>query len=206
MKIIGEGAEAKIYQGRFLGFDTIVKDRIKKRYRIDLIDNALRKQRTKREAKILYMAATNGLMVPSVLFVGDTTLIIKKIDGVGLHEIINENTIGESKYRDLLFLAGRYAGIMHNLNIAHGDYTPANMMLDKSNRLWIIDFGLSEITSSIEEKALDLLLMKRAIPKSLFENFLKGYRTECKDADKTIARLAEIEKRGRYQTRTLLTT
>jgi len=99
---------------------------------------------------------------------------------------------------------GAYAARLHNAGIAHGDYTPANVMIDASGMPWIIDFGLSEMTSALEDKALDILLMKRSVNPDQFRAFVDGYGKQCRDAVKVMVRLGEIEKRGRYQTRTLL--
>lgn len=206
MRKIAEGAEAKIYEGDLLGIRVVVKDRVRKMYRIREIDSELRQKRTKREARLLYTASTNGLNVPNVLLVDGSRLFIRKINGKSLHEFINGALkIAPAKLNRVMHRAGIYCGALHNLDIAHGDYTPANMMLDKDDMLWIIDFGLAETTKSIEEKALDLLLMKRAVPANLFESFLKGYREGCNSHAEITGRLGEIERRGRYQTRTLLT-
>ena len=48
MKLIAQGAEAKIFKKK----DSILKDRIKKSYRLPQIDIKLRKSRTRSEAKI----------------------------------------------------------------------------------------------------------------------------------------------------------
>jgi len=65
----------------------------------------------------------------------------------------------------------------------------------------LIDFGLSSISHSIEDKAVDLYVLERAFqathPQSekLFVAVLKGYRTH--DTDKTMTRLEAVRKRGR---------
>lgn len=46
MKLIAQGAEGKIYKTD----DRIIKERIKKNYRISEIDSKLRKERTRAEA------------------------------------------------------------------------------------------------------------------------------------------------------------
>ncbi len=49
MKLIKQGAEANIY----LDNKKIIKERIKKNYRIEQIDSKIRKFRTRRESKVL---------------------------------------------------------------------------------------------------------------------------------------------------------
>ncbi|MFQ5531303.1 MAG: hypothetical protein ACE5ES_01665, partial [Candidatus Nanoarchaeia archaeon] len=53
-KLLAQGAEAKILltNNKF-----IIKDRIKKSYRISELDNKIRKSRTKKEAKLLTKAS-----------------------------------------------------------------------------------------------------------------------------------------------------
>lgn len=97
---------------------------------------------------------------------------------------------------------GIQLGLMHNGDIAHGDFTPANVM-KCDEEYFVIDFGLSEMTSSVEEKAIDLLLMKRSIGAEEYLRFAKGYAKNSKNAKAILKRLTEIEKRGRYQIRTI---
>lgn len=54
---------------------------------------------------------------------------------------------------------------MHALNIAHGDLTTSNMLLrnGRPETLVLIDFGLSSVSSSAEDKAVDLYVLERAI-------------------------------------------
>ncbi len=197
---ISEGAEAFIYGIRILGIDAVVKYRAAKRYRIAEMDKWIRSDRTKKEARIMTAALEAGVNVPSVLFVDEYDICMSRIDGSGLNALAASKTIAKSIFRKLGVCAGR----LHNAGIAHGDYTPANVMMDSSGEPWIIDFGLSEMTGSMEDKALDLLLMKRSINTMQFRAFADGYKAQGKDAAGVMKRLGEIEKRGRYQTRTLL--
>ena len=195
MKKISEGAEAEIYDSNVMGFGAIVKDRIAKAYRVPEIDSRIREQRTKSEAKILSKASLSGVNVPKVLMINKHQIFMNKLEGKMLNSItINENMISE---------AGKQLAMLHSADIIHGDYTPANIMFD-GKKIWIIDFGLGEITNSVEEKALDLLLMKRSINKKLYAVFESSYAKNYKDAKSILQRLKEIEIRGRYQTRTLL--
>ena len=93
-------------------------------------------------------------------------------------------------------------GRLHDSGIAHGDYTPANIIVGKDGP-HVIDFGLSELTYSVEEDALDVLLMKRSIAKTSYLGFIEGYRRSNPKAVEVLKRLVVVERRGRYQTRTL---
>ncbi|MFH1451966.1 MAG: RIO1 family regulatory kinase/ATPase [archaeon] len=70
--------------------------------------------------------------------------------------------------------------------------------------LFIIDFGLGFFSPKIEDKAVDLHLIKQALEAKhyqnhdeLFKNFLKGYNFP--EAEKIIEKLKVVEKRGRYK-------
>lgn len=192
--MVNEGAEAKIFLTKVFGEDVLVKHRFEKRYRIKEIDAELRQTRTKKEARIMQTLARAGVSSPRVLGVGKFSIYMSIVKGKLL--------------RDVRANAGFYAkvgeqlAIMHNNDIAHGDFTPANIIVSGKSA-FVIDFGLAETTKSIEEKAIDLLLMKRSIDTKAFKSFLGAYAKVSTDSKIIIQRLASIEKRGRYQIRTL---
>ena len=197
MKQLSEGAEAVLYETTFLGMHAVAKERTEKSYREKTIDTRIRDTRTKLEARVLARAYSNGANVPSVLLVGHNTIIMQKIDGKTLHSIEEKKWGGNA-----MIDAGKQLALLHSLDIAHGDFTPANVMSGKDGKIYVIDFGLAEITGSIEEKALDVLLMKRSIRKQNYVSFISGYQGFSK-AKEVLDRVEEIERRGRYQTRTL---
>ena len=204
MKILSEGAEAKVYCGRFLGIDAVIKRRIRKGYRIEELDRAIRSQRTKNEARVT--AAANGdgkILAPMVLLVDGFDIYMQRIHGKTLNRMAAENSEDRKIMEGIMKAAGNYLGILHAKDIAHGDFTPANLMVDRDKKLWLIDFGLSRITTSVEEKALDLLLMKRSIPMLQYGWFIRSYRKGYSSSKAVEERLAKIERRGRYQDRSL---
>ncbi len=201
MRMIAEGAESRIYAARFAGIDAVVKKRASKPYRIQEIDSAIRMQRTRKEARIIGTASGLGIGCPVLLFVSKYDIVMERLSGRMLNELIESGVKINGRMFSTL---GEYAAIMHNNSIAHGDYTPANVMVDGGNPR-IIDFGLAEMTNSVEDRALDLLLMKRSINPAQFTEFIRGYSRKCRDHSYILERLASIENRGRYNTRTLLT-
>jgi Kae1-associated kinase Bud32 len=203
MKRISEGAEAEIYETTVLGISAIVKDRVKKAYRIDELDHQIREQRTKSEARILSRASQNGANVPRVLLINKYQIFMNKIKGKTLNLIILGKEKG-NQIEKIVAEAGEQLAALHNSDIVHGDYTPANIMVGEDG-IFVIDFGLGDITNSAENRALDVVLMKRSISKKLYEIFAKSYiSSNPKDGKIVMERLFEIEKRGRYQTRTLI--
>ncbi len=101
---------------------------------------------------------------------------------------------------------GRSIAKLHSYNIIHGDLTTSNMIYSKG-KVYLIDFGLGEISQNIEKKAVDLRLLKEVFEsthhaqKKHFSTILEAYTKEYKQAEGVIARMKEIEKRGRYMER-----
>ncbi|MDE1851442.1 MAG: Kae1-associated serine/threonine protein kinase [Candidatus Micrarchaeota archaeon] len=194
MRIIAEGAEAQVFKAVLLGDTVIVKTRKAKGYRIKAIDDDIRASRTRIEARVMERAHSSGIMVPRLIAVDSFSIYMGLVDG----KLMKDARIRKDSYGRL----GRILGIMHNADIVHGDFTPANIMVAKDG-LYVIDFGLSGISKSHEEKALDVLLMKRSLGESQYRWFIDGYTHSGRESKAIMGRLAEIELRGRYQVRTL---
>ncbi len=194
MEKIGEGAEAKTYKTKIFGADAIVKYREEKRYRIAPIDISLRQARTKKEFRIMLRAAAAGISVPKVFARGKFSIYMQYISG----KLLKDTKINAEGYGKI----GSMLAALHALDIAHGDYTPANIVVS-GNDLLVIDFGLADTTKSVEDKAIDLLLMKRSLNAMQYKRFIEGYTRYAKNGAEMLRRLAEIEKRGRYKIRTL---
>lgn len=100
---------------------------------------------------------------------------------------------------------GSTLSLMHASNIIHGDLTTSNIIVDKDCKIVMIDFGLSQIKVSNEDKAVDLYVLKRAIlslhsifSRDMFDWILASYRkANRKQFDTVIKTFAEVELRGR---------
>lgn len=194
MRLFSEGAEAKMYLARMLGREIILKRREAKRYRISTLDRELRRGRTRREAKTMHRLRNAGMDVPAMFALGASSIYMERLRGRLLKDTAFKGGVFES--------LGSILAKMHENGVAHGDFTPANIMLC-GRKIYVIDFGLSEITNSIEGRAFDLLLMKRSVPPDLYKRMEKSYAAHYNNAKRVLERLEEIEMRGRYQVRTL---
>lgn len=198
--IIAEGAEARVSRADVLGMPAVAKERMRKSYRIERLDSAIRTQRTKDEARAMAIASNGGVNVPPVLMVMRHTIFMGLVEGTLLREAIAH---GSRDAVGLMERAGEQVGRMHLAGVLHGDCTPANMLVGTDGRIHIIDFGLAEISTSEEGRAVDLLLMKRYVSLRLYRGFVVGYSRANPGSAAALRRLAEIERRGRYQSRTL---
>lgn len=202
---IAQGAEAKIYLQILAEQPIIYKQRIQKSYRLKKLDEKIRKQRTKKEARVLTKALEAKINVPKLHEINKEkhTLLIEFIEGERLSETLNSKT--KKQQLEIMQKIGTEVSKLHEQNIIHGDLTTSNIILqDKTNKIFIIDFGLSFISHKIENKAVDLHLIKQALEakhhqnhEKLFTAFLKKYSHP--DSKKVVERLKQVEKRGRYK-------
>ena len=196
MKKISEGAEADIYELELLGIKAVMKYRRPKPYLVKDIEESLRGQRTKTEARIL-SNASSLISAPKPLFVAKYAIIMKKLEGI---QASKKPSLGKPSAT----ASGKAMAALHSSGIIHGDFTTANILI-KSDGISVIDFGLSYYSSSAEDMAFDLLLFKRSVNEEDFHAFERAYKNGFVKSAEVLKKLSEIEKRGRYQDRSLAT-
>lgn len=200
-KIISQGAEAKI----ILKGNSIIKDRVKKSYRHPKLDEKIRKLRTRSESKIL--EKVSGLIQsPKVFEANDKKgkIEMEFIKGKKLSE--NLDLFQLKKQKNICEKIGENIAKIHDKDIIHGDLTTSNMIYnEKQKEVFFIDFGLGYISRKIEDKSVDLHLLRQALEakhfknwEALFESVLKGYKSS-ENFKKVLERLKAVEKRGRYK-------
>ena len=191
-ELIAKGAESNIVKSDYLGEKAVLKDRIPKGYRISEIDNKIRRARCKLEARLLSDAKRAGVVTPILYDVnlGDKSILMEEIDGVMVKDIIDE---------DLAFKIGENISRLHSADIIHGDITTSNIML-RDGQLVFIDFGLGRHSTLDEDKAVDLLVLKKSLQSidynlavKYFDCVLNGY-----DNESIVNTISDIESRGRY--------
>ncbi len=194
MKKIAMGSEAVIYKDG----DTIVKERIAKKYRIKEIDRKLRTRRTRSEFHILERLYNAGVKVPKPIKLEEekNRISMQFIDG----ERLSENFSLEDASK-----AGEVIAEIHNLGVIHGDLTTANIIKNRIG-LYIIDFGLSYSSFKDEDMASDLFLFKNALKskhnklyEKAYRRFIAAYKRRIGKEFKGInTHLKDIEDRRRY--------
>lgn len=199
-QLIAQGAEAKLYKenGR------LIKERIKKGYRHDEIDKRIRKQTTRREYRLLSKAAWN-INVPKVLDYNEDKhkIIMEFIEGKTLRDTLDD--LPTKKRLELCKQLGIEIAKLHNKDIIHGDLTTSNFIL-KEDKIYFIDFGLGFHSTKIEDKAVDLHLLRQAFESKHYKHFqqsfnavMQGYKKKEKQAKEILHRFEIVEKRGRYK-------
>jgi len=197
MELIAKGAESNLFKDNGI----LIKERSKKRYRIDEIDNKLRKKRTLSEGKIL-IKLKNEVNVPDVIKIDEKEfkIFMKFIDGRLLKDLLSEQKIEDERLKNIGVNIGIQIGKMHKLNVIHNDLTTSNIIVNE-NDVYIIDFGLSYVSERIEDKATDLVVLEHSLNvigfEYLFQYIIEGYKT-YEECDKILEHTKNVKKRVRY--------
>mmetsp|Transcript_3485 Transcript_3485/g.6555 ORF Transcript_3485/g.6555 Transcript_3485/m.6555 type:complete len:286 (+) Transcript_3485:73-930(+) len=218
----------------------ICKERFSKAYRHPDLDAKLTKTRCRFEARILEKCAQKSdIRVPKVIRISPPSLYLEYLDGPNVKTYLQEmNAHQKDKDGDVTMISekqeafpaprieysklaeriGAMVGRLHSIGVVHGDLTTSNMILLWKSQgeptqdfdLTLIDFGLAKSTSSVEEQAVDLYVLERALesthpelPDNFLDILLKAYSENTasvssnKNSQTTLQRLEQVRLRGR---------
>ncbi|XP_026728606.1 EKC/KEOPS complex subunit TP53RK [Trichoplusia ni] len=227
-QLLKQGAEARVYICKYLGKQTIIKERFQKKYRHPDLDIEIVKERIRNEARSILRCKYANIRTPALYLVDferrkiymeylATNITVK--DFVIKHGSANEH------FDTIAKMIGQTLRKLHDYNIVHGDLTSSNMLIipkvqndgDWFDPAWLakgqvelvmIDFGLSYIDASVEDKGVDLYVLERALLsthsnyENLFETILEAYKTANPKGgvEETISKFEEVRARGRKRT------
>jgi Kae1-associated kinase Bud32 len=200
-KVIGIGAEAKLYLTTWRGRKVIIKQRGPKGYRHRDIDTRLRQGRTKGEGRLLALARLAGVRTPIIydIDIKACSIIMEHLDGQPLVEVLEAS--GKKERKAILRTVGREVARLHKADIVHGDLTGANMLV-LDGTVQFVDFGLGSQSTEVEDKGVDLHVLQEALKAVNMEDSYpeveRGYLTEWPSGKDVVERVKEIAKRGRY--------
>lgn len=206
-KIIARGAEAILIRQNGL----LLKRRISKGYRQKQLDEKLRKLRTRSEARLMDKA---GVIIntPFIKEINEKNAEIKMdfVSGNLLSNCLDSFSLEEAC--NICRQIGNAVALLHNSEIIHGDLTTSNMILHEEKhekKIFFVDFGLSFFSSRLEDKAVDLHLLRQAFESKHFERWqyyydaaLQGYKEKSINTDAVFQQLKKVEARGRYKRKT----
>ena len=192
---LDNGAEAVVYLEDGLEVKKVlIKERVPKTYRHKEIDERIRIERNRTEARLMSEARRNGVSTPIIYDVEEFKLKMQYIDGVPIKYLI---TPGLSEK------VGELVGKLHSAGIIHGDLTTSNLLL-AGERLYLLDFGLAYFDKGLEARGVDVHVLFQTFEsthrhhQALIEAFKKGYRSTFIDSEDVLKRVEEIKKRARY--------
>ncbi|MFB6089743.1 MAG: bifunctional N(6)-L-threonylcarbamoyladenine synthase/serine/threonine protein kinase [Halobellus sp.] len=175
--------------------DRVIKRRVPKAYRHPALDERLRAERTRAEARLTSAARRVGVPTPVVYDVDPT-------EGTLVFQYVGDDDLAAALTADRCRDVGRHLATIHGAGFVHGDPTTRNARVGDA-RTYLIDFGLGYHTGHVEDHAMDLHVFEQSVvgtaadPAPLLEAFESGY---AQVGDETVReRLREVEGRGRYQ-------
>ncbi|MFA5929402.1 MAG: KEOPS complex kinase/ATPase Bud32 [Candidatus Micrarchaeia archaeon] len=190
-----KGAEAILTKTHVLGFVAVEKFRPRKGYRASALDEKIRRERTRREARLLARAKGAGAICPVVYEVSDFAIRMKFLEGEMLYHAMRKRAITPGE----LSSAARILAALHSVDVVHGDFTPANLMNTQAG-MAVIDFGLGSISHDVEDKGTDVVMMEKALGGKAGRAFVLAY-SRAGGKPSVVKMSEEIGKRGRYMER-----
>ncbi|GAB4851392.1 hypothetical protein Ancab_030795 [Ancistrocladus abbreviatus] len=207
--LLKQGAEARIFTSTFVGRKCIIKERFSKKYRHPSLDSKLTLKRLNAEARCMTKARRLGVTTPVLYGVDPVlhTLTFEYIEGPAVKDIFLEfgaNGLIEERLDDIATQVGDAIAKLHDGGLVHGDLTTSNMLInDGTNKLVLIDFGLSFTSTLPEDKAVDLYVLERALLSmhsscgNVMDRVLAAYKKSSKQWSSTLNKLAQVRQRGR---------
>jgi len=188
-----QGAEATVTveDGR------VRKERNPRTYRHPTLDERLRTERTREEARLTSEARRVGVPTPVVYDVDPQ-------EGVLVFERVGDRDLREALTLDRVRDVGRHLATIHDAGFVHGDPTTRNVRVGEEYT-YLIDFGLGYYTGHAEDHAMDLHVFAQSLAgtaddaETLQEAAEEAYRESSGRGEAVLDRLREIEGRGRYQ-------
>lgn len=203
------GAEASLRKVDWWGFPALLKDRDTKAYRPKALDERLRRERTRTEARLLTEARRLGVRTP-ILYDIDLVhhrLVMEELPGPTLKELLDASGGEVTGLEGPLTRFGEALGKLHAGGVSHGDLTSSNVLFPDGpgGPPALIDLSMGVRGPSLEELGIDLHLVEgdlKAIHRqgeALFRAFLGGYAEGNPDGQKDVRQRAkEIRGRVRY--------
>ena len=206
---VSRGAEATIRAVEWMGLAAVLKEREPKRYRPKALDERLRKERTRTEARLLVDARRLGVRTPIVydLDLVRHRIILERLEGPTLKQLLEDAAQPIDALTSAARLFGTALGRLHAGGIAHGDLTSSNVVFPEgpTGPPAMLDLSMGTRNAGVEELGIDLHLVeedfKALHPKAdaLHRAFLEGYAAgNPNGADQVRARAKAIKGRVRY--------
>jgi Kae1-associated kinase Bud32 len=206
---VSRGAEASLRRVDWWGFPALLKERDLKSYRPKALDERIRRERTRNEARLLVDARRLGVRTPLVYDVDLVRhrLTIEELPGPTLRQILEDPSVPPEDVPVSVRSFGHALGLLHAGSIAHGDLTSSNVLFPEGPRgpPAFLDLSMGTRSPGIEELGIDLHLVEEdlkalsgradVLVKAFHEGYAEGNPSGAKDVR---ARAKVIRGRVRY--------
>ena len=193
-----QGAEATVT----IEGDRVVKRRVPRSYRHPSLDERLRRERTRVEARLTSEARRHGVPTPLVVDVDTAASTIT-------FQYVGDSDLDAGLTAERARAVGRSLATIHDAGFVHGDPTTRNVRVESgdegADRVFLIDFGLGYHTGHEEDHAMDLHVFAQSLAGTaddadrLQAAAEDAYRATSERGDTVLDRLRAVEGRGRYQ-------
>jgi Kae1-associated kinase Bud32 len=208
-KTVSRGAEASLRAVDWWGFPALLKERDPKGYRPKALDERLRRERTRTEARLLVEARRLGVRTPIVydLDLARHRILVEELPGPTLRELLESNRADAAALMAPVRAFGKALGRLHAGGISHGDLTSSNVLypLGPQAPPALIDLSMGSKGAGLEELGIDLHLVQEDLKalhpegEALLREFHEGYAEGNPDGHAEVrARAKAIQGRVRY--------
>jgi Kae1-associated kinase Bud32 len=206
---VSRGAEAAIRKVDWWGFPALLKERDPKSYRPKALDDRLRRERTRNEARLLVDARRLGVRTPIIYDIDlpRHRLILEELPGPTLRQLLEDPGLPHETLLGAVRAFGVALGRLHAGGVSHGDLTSSNVLYPEgpTGPPALLDLSMGSRSPGVEELGIDLHLVEEdlkalhAKSEGLVRVFHQGYAEGNPKGEKDArARSRAIRGRVRY--------
>jgi len=160
---VTRGAEAAIRAVDWWGFRALLKERDPKGYRPKALDDRLRRERTRTEARLLVDARRLGVRTPLIYDIDleKHRLILEELPGPTLKQLLEDPLVPPADQAVAVGAFGEALGRLHSGGISHGDLTSSNVLFPAGagGAPAFLDLSMGSRNAGVEELGIDLHLV-----------------------------------------------
>ncbi len=206
---VSRGAEAALRRVDWWGFPALLKERDSKAYRPKVLDDRLRRERTRTEARLLVDARRLGVRTPLIYDIDLVRhrLILEELPGPTLRQLLEDRNLSPERLDRAVRAFGTALGRLHAGGLSHGDLTSSNVLFPEGpdGPPAFLDLSMGSRNPGIEELGIDLHLVEEdlkalhARAEGLVRSFHEGYAEGNPAGEKDVRTRARVIKgRARY--------
>ena len=130
-------------------------------------------------------------------------LYLERVPGPTARAFVDANRADPARVGAVLAALGGAVARLHAAGLVHGDLTTSNAVCRAADDVVLIDFGLAGASAQVEDRAVDLYVLERALASThreadgLVAAVLAAYAAAAADAKQVLRRLDAVRARGR---------